>query len=235
MSDQSQFYNPQLDRMALSGVGFILPRLTTAQRLGLTVGVNDAGLQLFDTTAGTIYLWTGSAWTSVGGGGSQRILATTITYSAVPTTRANQAFSAGTGSLPDPAIVLPGGTIQSVQYSVTTRIHFTLNLGFTSLGVVNDARVPFYFTVGGIQYLSSRTVTISSTATSNTTGLQQNINFPMVLETFSIPATGSTPGMSIRIGEPNYYLQVVTGSVGLDFTVTDLLLDATVQVYYLFE
>ena len=62
MSDQSQFYNPRPDRMALSGVGFIIPKLTTAQRLALTVGANDAGLQLFDTTLQTTFVWTGVAW-----------------------------------------------------------------------------------------------------------------------------------------------------------------------------
>lgn len=170
-----------------------------------------------------------------GGGGSRRILAATLTYSGAPTTRANSAFSAGTGTLPDPAAILPGGVLQSVQYWVTTQIDFTLDLSFVSLGVVNDARVPFYIIVGGIEYIANRSVTISASATFNTTGLQQDINFPRVLETSTIPAVGSTPSMSIRVGEPNYYLQTGTGSVGTSFTVTNLNFDATVQVYYLFE
>lgn len=124
--------------------------------------------------------------------------------------------------------------MQSVQYWVNTEMDFQLDLAFVSLGIVNDARVPFYITVGDVEYIATRAVTINSSSTFNSTGLQQNINYPRVLETASIPAPGSTPGMSIRIGEPNYYLQTGAGSVGRSFTVTNLAFDATVEVYYLF-
>jgi len=65
MSSQSYFFNPQDDRMSCAGSGLQLPRLSTAQRLALSVGLNDAGLSVFDLTAGTFYLWTGTAWTTV--------------------------------------------------------------------------------------------------------------------------------------------------------------------------
>ena len=51
--------------MCCAGSGLQLPRLSTAQRLALSVGTNDAGLQVFDLTGGTVYLWTGTAWTTV--------------------------------------------------------------------------------------------------------------------------------------------------------------------------
>lgn len=69
MSDQSQFYNPQADRMALSGVGFQWPRLTTAQRLSVSVGPADAGMTVFDLTLGEPWYWTGTAWVAFGSGG----------------------------------------------------------------------------------------------------------------------------------------------------------------------
>lgn len=65
MSSQSYFFNPQDDRMTCAGSGLQLPRMSTTQRLALSVGVNDAGLQVFDLTGGTVYVWTGSAWTTV--------------------------------------------------------------------------------------------------------------------------------------------------------------------------
>lgn len=65
MSDQSQFYNPQLDRMALSGVGFIIPRLTTTQRLSVSLSTNDVGIQVYDTTVGGIFFWDGTTWAQV--------------------------------------------------------------------------------------------------------------------------------------------------------------------------
>lgn len=80
MSDQSQFYNPKLDRMALTGVGFILPRLTTAQRLTLSVGANDAGLQLFDTTLQTTFVWTGFLWVDITAGINNQFWSVPGTY-----------------------------------------------------------------------------------------------------------------------------------------------------------
>lgn len=65
MSAQSYFFNPQEDRMTCAGSGFQLPRLSTAQRLALSVGLDDSGLQVFDTTIGTIFFWDGVAWVRV--------------------------------------------------------------------------------------------------------------------------------------------------------------------------
>jgi len=43
MSGQSYFFNPQDDRMSTAGSGFQYPRLDTTSRLGLSVGIQDAG------------------------------------------------------------------------------------------------------------------------------------------------------------------------------------------------
>jgi len=48
--------------MSCAGSGLQLPRLSSTQRLALTVGVNDAGLQVFDTTLQSTFVWTGTAW-----------------------------------------------------------------------------------------------------------------------------------------------------------------------------
>ena len=73
MSSQSYFFNPQDDRMSCAGSGLQLPRLSSTQRLALTVGVNDAGLQVFDTTLQSTFVWTGTAWTQTGGSSGEVI------------------------------------------------------------------------------------------------------------------------------------------------------------------
>jgi len=55
--------------MALSGSGFQWPRLTTAQRLALSVGLVDAGLTVFDQTLLEPWYWDGTAWVAFGSGG----------------------------------------------------------------------------------------------------------------------------------------------------------------------
>jgi hypothetical protein len=44
------------------GDGLGLPKLTTTQRLGLSLTTGDAGLMVFDITAATVYTWSGTAW-----------------------------------------------------------------------------------------------------------------------------------------------------------------------------
>lgn len=48
--------------------GFLLPRLTTAQRTAIPLTIGDKGLVVFDVTTNNISLWNGTEWvTSVGG------------------------------------------------------------------------------------------------------------------------------------------------------------------------
>ena len=48
--------------LAAQADGWVLPRLSSGQRLALSLGLSDAGLQVFDFTSNTIYLWNGTAW-----------------------------------------------------------------------------------------------------------------------------------------------------------------------------
>ena len=50
--------------MSCAGSGLQLPRLSSTQRLALAVGVNDAGLQVFDTTLQAALIWNGTSWTA---------------------------------------------------------------------------------------------------------------------------------------------------------------------------
>lgn len=44
------------------GDGLGLPKLTTTQRLALSLTTGDAGLMVFDITASAVYTWSGTAW-----------------------------------------------------------------------------------------------------------------------------------------------------------------------------
>ena len=50
--------------LAAQGDGLVLPKLSSASRLALTLTTGDAGLEVFDITAGNIYVWNGTAWIS---------------------------------------------------------------------------------------------------------------------------------------------------------------------------
>ena len=48
--------------LAAQGDGIILPKLSTTDRLSLSLTKSDAGLMVYDTTAGAVYTWNGIAW-----------------------------------------------------------------------------------------------------------------------------------------------------------------------------
>lgn len=48
--------------LAAQGDGFILPKLSSADRLALALTTADAGLEVYDTTLGAILVWDGTAW-----------------------------------------------------------------------------------------------------------------------------------------------------------------------------
>lgn len=48
--------------LAAQGDGLILPKLSSTDRTALVLGTSDAGLTVFDTTTGSIYAWSGTAW-----------------------------------------------------------------------------------------------------------------------------------------------------------------------------
>lgn len=64
MSSQSFIFNPKNDRLAAAGVGFQIPRLTTEQRLALSVNQGDAGMLVFDVTLLQLFQWSGFQWVS---------------------------------------------------------------------------------------------------------------------------------------------------------------------------
>ena len=50
--------------LAAQGDGFVLPKLSSTDRIALALTTGDAGLEVYDTTTGSIYVWNGTAWIS---------------------------------------------------------------------------------------------------------------------------------------------------------------------------
>lgn len=165
----------------------------------------------------------------------QRVLATTLTFTGTPTTRPNQVTATVTGTCPAPTSVLPGRTLQSVQYWVSPQIDSNITLQYKSVGDVSDARAPYMFNINGIQYTGYQSFTITAASTGQTVNL---INFPLprIVEQ---DATGLVfpfaPSVTLRLGEPNYGRETGTTVVAENFLVNSLQLDGTIKVYYLFE
>jgi hypothetical protein len=59
--------------------GFGLPTVSTAQRLAFTLNASNAGLAVYDITAGAIYIWNGAAWVGALVGYTQGIWSPTFT------------------------------------------------------------------------------------------------------------------------------------------------------------
>ena len=48
-------------------MGMLLPRLTTAQRTGMTLGAAQQGLVVYDSDVDSVFVWKGTAWEGLGG------------------------------------------------------------------------------------------------------------------------------------------------------------------------
>jgi hypothetical protein len=59
--------------------GFGLPTVSTAQRLAFTLNASNAGLTVYDITAGAIYVWNGAAWVGALVGYTQGVWSPTFT------------------------------------------------------------------------------------------------------------------------------------------------------------
>jgi hypothetical protein len=82
----SRFFNPTSTTSAVSGSGFAVPRMTTADRLAIVFTASDRGMRVYDVTLGYEFWWSGTAWQTNGGNntvGSATLVAGTVT---VPST-----------------------------------------------------------------------------------------------------------------------------------------------------
>ena len=122
--------------LAAQGDGLILPKVSSASRAALALTTADAGLQVYDTTAGAIYIWNGASWVGALVGYTQGIWSPTFT----PTTGTitlNPANSTGLWSRIGNTVTVVGQfVVQSVSSPTgllsVTKLPFAPVAGFES-------------------------------------------------------------------------------------------------------
>ena len=162
MSSQAYIFNPTERTSAAAGDGFSAPRLTTADRNALSLGVNGKGMMVYDTTLLALYLWNGTAWVSFSASGysqgiwSPTFLPATGSITLVP------ANSTGLWSRIGNTVTVAGRfVVQSVNVPTgllsLTNLPFAPVAGFESAAAITGSG----FSAGAI---TSIVATISGTA-----------------------------------------------------------------------
>ena len=143
MSSQSYLFNPTERTLAATGDGFAPPRLTTVGRLALTLGPSDAGMIVYDTTAGAIYIWNGAAWVGALVGYTQGIWSPTFT-ATTGTITLNPANATGLWSRIGNTVTVVGRfVVQSVSSPTgllsVTNLPFAPVAGFESSAAITGS------------------------------------------------------------------------------------------------
>ena len=147
--------------LAAQGDGLILPKASSADRIALALTTSDAGLQVYDTTAGAIYIWNGAAWVGALVGYTQGIWSPTFSP-ATGTITLNPANSTGLWSRIGNTVTVVGRfVVQSVNVPTgllsLTNLPYAPVAGFESAAAITGSG----FSAGAI---TSIVATISGTA-----------------------------------------------------------------------
>jgi hypothetical protein len=122
--------------LAAQGDGLILPKLSSSVRTALALTTADAGLQVYDTTAGAIFIWNGVTWVGALVGYTQGVWSPTFT-AATGTITLNPANSTGLWSRIGNTVTVVGQfVVQSVSSPTgllsVTNLPFAPVAGFES-------------------------------------------------------------------------------------------------------
>ena len=147
--------------LAAQGDGLILPKVSSADRIALALTTSDAGLEVYDTTAGAIYIWNGAAWVGALVGYTQGIWTPTFSP-ATGTITLNPANSTGLWSRIGNTVTVVGRfVVQSVNVPTgllsLTNLPYAPVAGFESAAAITGSG----FSAGAI---TSIVATISGTA-----------------------------------------------------------------------
>ena len=119
--------------LAAQGDGLVLPKLSSGTRTALSLTSSDAGLQVYDTTDGSIYVWNGSAWVGPLVGYTQGVWSPT--------------FSPATGTI----TLVPAsstGLWSRIGNTVTVVGHFVVQSVNVPTGLLSITNLPFAPVVG---------------------------------------------------------------------------------------
>ena len=147
--------------LAAQGDGLILPKVSSADRIALALTTADAGLEVYDTTAGAIYIWNGAAWVGALVGYTQGIWSPTFSP-ATGTITLNPANSTGLWSRIGNTVTVVGRfVVQSVNVPTgllsLTNLPYAPVAGFEAAAAITGSG----FSAGAI---TSIVATISGTA-----------------------------------------------------------------------
>jgi hypothetical protein len=147
--------------LAAQGDGLILPKVSSADRIALALTTSDVGLQVYDTTAGAIYIWNGAAWVGALVGYTQGIWSPTFSP-ATGSITLNPANSTGLWSRIGNTVTVVGRfVVQSVNVPTgllsLTNLPYAPVAGFESSAAITGSG----FSAGAI---TSIVATISGTA-----------------------------------------------------------------------
>jgi hypothetical protein len=123
--------------LAAQGDGLILPKLSSADRAALALTTADAGLQVYDTTAGAIYIWNGASWVGALVGYTQGIWSPTFT-ATTGTITLNPANSTGLWSRIGNTVTVVGQFVVQSVLSPTGLLSVT-NLPFAPVAGFESA------------------------------------------------------------------------------------------------
>jgi hypothetical protein len=162
MSSQSYIFNPTERTSAAAGDGFSAPRLTSTDRLALSLGVNGKGMMVYDTTISTLLWWDGTAWISLPAAGYTQGIWSPTFSPATGTITLEPANSTGLWSRIGNTVTVAGRfVVQSVNVPTgllsLTNLPFAPVAGFESAAAITGSG----FSAGAI---TSIVATISGTA-----------------------------------------------------------------------
>jgi hypothetical protein len=126
--------------LAAQGDGLILPKLSSADRTALALTTADAGLEVYDTTAGAIFIWNGVTWVGALVGYTQDIWSPAFTP-ATGTITLNPANATGLWSRIGNTVTVVGRfVVQSVSSPTgllsVTNLPFAPVVGFESSAAI---------------------------------------------------------------------------------------------------
>jgi hypothetical protein len=123
--------------LAAQGDGLILPKVSSADRIALALTTSDAGLQVYDTTVGAIYIWNGASWVGALVGYTQGIWSPTFT-ATTGTITLNPANSTGLWSRIGNTVTVVGQFVVQSVLSPTGLLSVT-NLPFAPVAGFESA------------------------------------------------------------------------------------------------
>jgi len=196
MSSQSYLFNPTERTLAAAGDGFSAPRLTTTDRLALTLGVNGKGMMVYDTTLTTLCLWNGTAWEFIGDNSNGWVSVKDFGAKGDGVTNDTAAFQAA--MQPNSSIYVPAGTYM-ISASLVVPDNFMLFCAKGSTLKALSAGITFFTSTVSAYFSQIWNASLDGNGFANVTGFDLT-NFRISAGLYSPFMTNMLNGIILRTG-----------------------------------